>query len=435
MRQAIDILQLPLLELRSFLDRELSENPLLEEIMPESGEELKSGEDIDRLVEELENDFSVEGQVYSNQAQRKKDFIEGILARPETLEEHLLSQLRILSLSESEREIGEMIIGSLDDNGYLRFSLNEIALTVGVDIRETERVLFLIQGLEPPGVGARNLEECLLIQLKAKGRSDSLASQIVRNYFFDLEMRRYEKIARSLGVSISEIKQARDEIVRLEPKPGRNFGQLQARGLVPDVVLQKENDGYRIENCAEDYLKLRVNPFYKKLLKQSNLPESTKGYLKAKLGSALWVIRSINQRQETIRKIVECIVNLQRDFLEKGPLYLRPLQLKDVANILGIHKSTVCRAIAGKHIQTPYGILELRYFFDEGIKNNVCQVSSSKSIKAWIENLINEEDSANPLSDEKIVQILQSQGIDIARRTVAKYREQLGILPSFLRKE
>jgi RNA polymerase sigma-54 factor len=434
MRQAIMILRLPLLELKSFLDKELIENPLLEEATSRGEDELKAGSEIDKLIEQIEGDFAERNQVYDSQMQKRRDFLERCLTKPITLAEHLSSQLRMLNLSESEQRIGEMIIGSLDDNGYLRFSLNEIAEMLGVDIEQAQRALYIIQALDPPGVGARNLEECLLIQLRAKGRNDSLAGLIVKLHLFNLEMKRYDKISKTLGVSILEIKHARDEIARLEPKPGRNFGCQQTINIIPDAILQKIEDDYRVESKAKEFLQFRVNPHYKKMLKEKNIPESAKKYLREKLASALWLIRAVEQRQDTIRKIIECIIDLQREFLDKGSLYLKPLQLKDIANILGMHKSTISRAVADKYIQTPQGVFELRYFFDEGLKN-ACQNHSYKSIKVQIESLINEENPQKPLSDEKIVLILRGQGIHIARRTVAKYREELRILPSYLRKQ
>ncbi|MFH1338395.1 MAG: RNA polymerase factor sigma-54 [Candidatus Omnitrophota bacterium] len=433
-KQAINILQMPLLELKNFLDRELTENPLLERENPECEGEMKSGEEIDRLVARADDEFEDAEQGCGSQFQKNKDFLESLLTKPVTLAEHLFRQLRILNLSESEQKIGEMIIGNLDDNGYLHTSLNEIAAMLGAEAGQAERMLSIIQEFDPPGVGARDLEECLFIQLKAKGEDSYLASLIIKNHFFDLKMKRYEKISRRLGISVSEIKQARDKIACLEPKPGRNFGHREATNIIPDMILRKADGDFIIESNANE-LRLRINPFYKRMLNGNNIPGPAKKYLKERLGSALWLIKAVNRRQETIRRIIECLIVLQREFLDKGPLHLNSLQLKDVADILRLHKSTVSRAIAGKYIQTPAGIFELKYFFDGGIKDDNSRPRSSKNIKARIENLINTEDPKKPLSDERIARILRSQGIRLARRTVAKYREQLKFLPTYLRKQ
>ena len=425
MKQSIEILQMPCFELNNLLSREISNNPLLEEVRPaSSSDEFFNQDGFDNIEQ---------GQVFSKELQKKRNFLEGLLTKPEMLEEHLLRQLRILGLSESEERIGELIIGSINDSGFLCFSLDEIAQFANADRGKVEKVLVLVQRFDPAGVAARDIKECLLLQLKMKGEGDSLAAMIVSEHFYDLEMKRHDKIAKSLQTTAERVKDAREQIARLEPRPGRNFGPYNAPAIIPDIILQKVGDEYRIETNKEEVLWLRVNPDYKILLKNNQVLDSTKKYLREKLGSALWLIRTLEKRQRTIIRIVECILNLQRDFLEQGPIYLKPLELKDVARILGIHKSTVSRAISGKYIQTPQGLFRLRDFFDGGIKdNNHCY--AQRGIKEIMKELISNEQGQNYLSDSKIAKILRSKGINIARRTVAKYREQLRILPSYLRR-
>ncbi len=434
MRRSIDILQLPTPELRSLLERELIENPLLEEDIICSEEESRYRDNMDGFSDGLSRDYQEREYFYDRQKQAEANFLEEMLTQQTSLSEYLLVQLRMSNLSESEYKIGEMIIGNLDDNGYLRASVQEISTLLGMDILAVENVLSVIQAFDPPGVAARSLEECLLIQLRIKGRSDSLASLLVKGYLSDLKRKRYAKISRLTGVSIKEIRQACNEIALLEPKPGRNFGPQQATSIMPDVVLHRIEDNYWIEYRDRRLLQIRLSPFYKRLLRERNLPSSTKKYLREKFDSARWLMRAVKQRWETMNKIIECIINLQREFLDKGSLYLKPLRLKDVADMLGMHKSTISRAIAGKYIQTPQGTVEMRYFFDDGASMGE-QSRAYRSIKAWIQNVVEEEDSRSPLSDEQIKQILQRQGVCISRRTIAKYRGQLRILPSYLRRQ
>jgi RNA polymerase sigma-54 factor len=433
-RLAMQVLQLPLLELKGFVEKELAENPLLEESIQETSDDLRVDEDVDRFIEQVEGDINAETRVFDSQAIKFKDFLESRITKPVTLAEHLLSQLKMQSLSESEQKIGEMIIGCLDDNGYLLFSLADLAEALGENINKVEKVLNIIQRFEPYGVGARNLQECLSAQLRLSGNNNSLEELVVKNHLLDLEKRRYDKISRILGVSISRIKQVRDMISHLEPKPGRRFGKQYTVNIIPDIILHKIDNDYVIENNTEFIPRIRINSFYKNLLKNHSVSGLTKDYLKERLDSACWLVNAINKRRKTISRIVECIIDLQRDFFERGTFYLKPLQLKDIAGILGMHKSTISRAIAGKYIQTPQGIFELKYFFDEGIKNDY-HIHSQKCIKAMIEDVIDEESSLNPLSDNGLANILKEKGISISRRTVTKYREQLKISPSYLRKE
>ncbi len=447
MKLAIHLLQLPLIELNTFLERQIVENPLLEEtdenfnkkefdkdIEPSnvagSGKD-EIGKFIDIDEQSIEN-FGKER--YDPDQENRRRYRENIATKAPTLSEHLMMQLDIFFQSDAQKTIGEIIIDNIDKNGYLQASLGEIALDLNIRIEDAEETLPLIQSFSPIGVGARSLSECLLLQLKHKGKEFSLAGEIVKTYLTDLEKKQFKKIAKSLGVSIDEVKSAFQEILRLEPKPGRSFGKERPRYITPDILLYSSEDGYKIEINNEGMPEFRISPYYKKLLRNKNTPEETTRYLRKKLNQALWLVKAAEHRSTTIRRVTECIIKIQKDFLDNGPDFIKPLTLKEVAQSVGVSESTVSRIVANKYIHTPHGLYKLRRFFSGKIKQNNGEALSIESIKTRIKELIYDEKNSKPLSDESIVRILLSEGINVARRTVTKYRKLLKILPSNLRK-
>ncbi|MBU4374034.1 MAG: RNA polymerase factor sigma-54, partial [Euryarchaeota archaeon] len=406
--------QMPLLKLKEFIERQIEENPLV------NAEKDK----------EPELDFG-----YNFDDEEKKNYRESLITKPATLQEHLLRQLHLFTGSDDERKIGELIIGNIDDNGYLGCSVEEISESNKTPVSEVEKILFLIQTFDPIGIGARNLRECLLIQLKAKGRENSLAWQIIDKYLPDLEKKRFDYIAKKTRTSVEKIKEAMKEIANLEPKPGRCFNDEKAIHLIPDAVLKKDKDKYEVIFNDWELPRISLNDKYKKMIKQKDTPQDAREFLKERLKAARSLIEAVNKRKETIQKVTEAIVYVQKDFLDKGEAQFKPMTLSQIANMVGKHKSTVSRAISNKYVQTPYGIFELRNFLNSGVKQETGEFLSSKTIKSKIKNLIENEGKENPLTDQKITERLKQQGISISRRTVAKYRDQLKILPSQSRRE
>ena len=334
-------------------------------------------------------------------------------------------------------EGGWLIIGSLDKDGYLPLQLEEIAFLADTwpDVEIVARVLARVQECDPPGVAARGLAECLLIQLRQLGAADdSLPARIVRDYLPMLESRRFDRLARELGVPIEQIAEATKVISVLEPKPGRDFGDSDTRYVTPDVYVTKVGDDYVVTLNEEGLPRLRVSSFYRRMLGQNGSPEA-RGYIQEKMRAAAWLIKSIHQRQRTLYMVTSSIVKFQHDFLEGGVAFLRPLVLKDVANDIGMHESTVSRATAGKYVHTPQGTFELKYFFTSSLRGGQGSEVSAESVKEKIRGIIAKEDAKKPLSDQYIAELLGKEQIDIARRTVAKYRELMGILPSSKRKQ
>lgn len=441
MRQSLYILQLPLMELKRFLQEKMIENPLLEEAedSPEKEERDSQEEIIENILQSEQGrqeyfDSDEDNTSYGQEIQKKKSYKESLARYIPSLQEQLLQQLSLSGCTPLQYQIGQAIIGNIDENGYLQCTMEEIQEILPADKKDIQEALQLIQTFDPPGVGARNLKECLVIQLRQKNKTDSLASKIVSNYLTDLEKKNYMHLARVFGVDLPQIEQAVKEIAQLEPKPGRPFTRLSNPYIRPDVVLQKQKDKYEIILNDEELPTLQVNAQYRKLLLDEKVASDTKRYLKNQLTSAIWLIKAVAQRQSTLLKVVQFIVETQKDFFDKGERYLVPLTVERIAQAVKRDKSTVSRVIANKFMQTPYGIFALRDFLNQGIKLQKGEVISSKNVKAEIEDLIKAEGSEHPLTDEKIVEILKEKGIEIARRTCAKYREQLKILPSNLRK-
>jgi RNA polymerase sigma-54 factor len=458
LQQAIQLLQLSTLELQEVVQKELLENPLLEEVAPETGEATDSPAtaeapatpapeppplepppaDKERGTDDLPFDLNAvmfddhEERSLVAQEDREELPFENMVRSQSSLADHLDEQLRFATEDPMLRRIGTEIIGNLDEDGYLRAEVAEIAERCGVTPEEVEKVLAVVQGFDPPGVGARSVQECLLIQLRTDPNPDPVSVEIVELHFDDLSRRRYPDIARALKLPLDRIMESVEEIMGLEPKPGRRFGGSDSRYIVPDVVVHKMGNEYVVVLNEDGIPRLRVNSLYRSLLRSSG--DEAKQYVEQKLRSAVWLIKSVDQRQRTLRKVTQSIVKFQRDFLDKGLAYLRPLSLRDVGEDIGMHESTISRVTTNKYVETPQGLFELKFFFHSGIASGSGEMVSSVSVKKMIQDLLANEDAAKPLSDQEVAQILKGRALVIARRTVAKYREELGILPSHQRR-
>lgn len=459
LQQAIKLLQLGRLEYIEALEKELLENPVLEK-EPED-QEGGEGEDKGEIAlseasnaenpgelppaakespmewaDYLESFSDSRGVAYPKGLIDYDDFpsIENTSQVGESLAEHLMFQLRMKDLSELQNLIAMQIIWNLDADGYLCLDYGEIAQECKCKEEEVEEVAVMIQHMDPIGVASRSLQECLYIQLEDLGLGDSLAARIVCNHLKELADRKYDKIAKSEGVAVEDVYDAVKAIQSLEPKPGRPFGKEPPSYVVPDVYVYKDGDDYVISLNEDGLPRLRVSPYYLEILRSEDSGEESKAYLSEKLKAATWLIKSMHQRQRTIYRVAESIVKHQREFFEEGIEKLKPMVLKDIAEDIGVHESTVSRVTTNKYMHTPHGVFELKFFFSSGVKGEGGSVSSS-SVKEKIKNLIAGESPTDPISDQKIVDLLKAQGIKIARRTVAKYRESLGIPASSKRKK
>jgi RNA polymerase sigma-54 factor len=361
--------------------------------------------------------------------------LENTLTRKTSLEDHLLWQLRLSALDETDQRIGATIIYNLNDDGYLETPIEELAAQLETDPARVERVLKRVQRLDPPGVGARDLRECLYGQLANLGMEESLAARVVLNHLDLLEKHRYGEIAKALGVTLEMVSETAKVISVLEPKPGRDYGGQEPAYIVPDVFIQKVGDEFMVTLNESAVPRLRLANYYQRVLNDGAAEAATKEYLQERLRSARWLVKSIYQRQQTIFKVANSIVNFQRAFFEHGVSHLKPLVLKDVAEDIGMHESTISRATANKYAHTPQGIFELKFFFTSGVKAADGEDVSAETVKEKIRELVGAEPNHNPLSDQAIADILRNEQINIARRTVAKYRQALGILPSSRRKK
>lgn len=439
LRQAIAILQMSSLELSEYLQQEMDENPVLElREEDESPEGDIVGEVEDESLPDVEwweyfLDRSDLG--YTGGYEQEKHYDQHKAVAP-TLHEHLQFQLHIALNREEDLRIGSFLIGSIDDNGYLRISLEEAAASLETSVVRVAEILKVIQSFEPHGVGARDLAECLLIQLTHTGRLCPRVERIVRSYLGDLARGRLAKIAATMKMNVVEVQDIADLIRTLDPKPGRQYASGgDVRYLVPDVTVEKVNDEYVILVNDGNSPRLIISPVYQEMLRQPGLYNSeTRKYIDDRINSAIWLIKSIEQRRLTLYNTTKCLVEAQRDFLEKGIKYMKPLNLKQIAAQVGVHESTISRVTNNKYIQTPQGVFELKYFFCSGLDSRDGDRYSSRSIKRILKELINEEDARNPYSDQQIADQLCSKGIRISRRTIAKYRMELGIESTAKRK-
>lgn len=452
LQQAIKLLQLSRMELENMINSELVENPVLEE-SGDSESTLQGMEEAKKKKEETSqeenpqnnDDFNWESYLENVRstpnlpAYRSSDdelpSYENTLTAPPSLFTHLDWQLKMSDLTNKQKLIGEIIIGNLSDDGYLQTTIEEISQKENFDPHEVEAVLYRIQEFDPLGVAARNLQECLLVQIYDLKEEDETLERIVENHLSDLEKKNYGNIAKTLGITIEDVIKRVKVIEELEPKPGRAFGGTPAHYIIPDIFIVKREGEYVVMLNEDGLPKLKISNFYKNLLEKENQHNNTKEYIQGKLRSAVWLIRSIHQRQRTIYKVTESIVRQQKDFFEKGISSLKPLVLRDVANDIGMHESTISRVTTNKYVHTPRGIFELKFFFNSGISRLQGGDVASESVKEKVKEIIATEDVKRPFSDQKVVELLKKDNINIARRTVAKYREMLGILPSSKRKK
>ncbi len=465
LQQAIKLLQLSRIELETEIRKELDENPILEEVIetsdddgsskaqtaddmktaeaavtPESSDPTKQDEFewenyVDNLYKPVNQptDFSDDVMNYEN-----------IISATETMHDHLMWQMKMFGFNEEETGIISILISYINDDGYIQTPLEEIAQEEGVTVQDLEEMLPFMHEFDPPGVGARNLQECLLIQAKHIQEDTKDLTTIIQNHMADLEKKNYPAIAKVMGLELSEVIEVSQIILSMDPKPGRQFVVNDTQFVTPDVYVYKVAEEYVVSLNEDGLPRLRISNLYRNLLKAEAMtkgsPEregqkNTQEYVQDKLRSAIWLIKSIHQRQRTIYKVAESIVKHQRDFFEKGAAFIKPMILRDIANDIGMHESTVSRVTTNKYLHSPRGIFELKYFFNSGISKTDGDSVASESVKLRIKELVSNEDDKNPLSDQKIVELLKKEGIDIARRTVAKYRDVLRILPSSKRKK
>jgi RNA polymerase sigma-54 factor len=455
LQQSLLVLQTPLLELRNLVQQEMETNPVLEEL-PDELDSDAQGEGEPSVDDNFKSEFEklasldeewrdymaqsansgADGFQRSREAKDKRQFFFDSIAVEETLQQNLLGQLNQSALNASDRKAAELIIGNIDDNGFLQSTPEEMALNSGIPKEDFERMLALIQSFYPPGVGARDLRECLLIQLKREGKEHSLEYKIVSEHMEDLGRRRFPEIARRMGISVEDVQNAADNIGRLNPRPGQVFAAAPQNYVLPDVTVEKMNGEYQISLNDEQIPHLRISNLYKDIIASGNTQSGeVKDYIRDKIRSGKFLIRSIHQRQQTISNIAQQIVARQRDFLEHGPSHLKPMTMAEVADVVGVHETTVSRAVSGKYMATPQGVFEMKYFFTPGYQTATGESLSNTSVKEAILDLVKREDGNEPMSDNEIVEILSERGIPIARRTVAKYRTELNILPSHMRRK
>jgi RNA polymerase sigma-54 factor len=446
LQQALKLLQVPTLELQMILKQELLQNPLLEEVddlveNPEaSAADDEPGtadepEPVDKEEQMEWTDYYPES--YDSARERpdtSAEFPERVTVTMPSLRDLLESQLRLCTDDPELSEIGQFLIGSIDERGFLSISVEEVAVITGKPVERVEEALKIVQSFDPPGIGARDLRECLLIQLLRKDMGESLATRVVRDHFDSLKERKFAEIAKKTHVSTSQIQAAGDVIARLNPKPGLSVSYEEPKYVVPDLNVEKVEDKYVVSLNDRHVPRLRINPSYRDMLRGGAKKDKTREYIVGKLNSAKWLIQTIEQRRRTMIKVMKCIVEAQEEFFDKGVAVLRPLTLQQVANQIGMHESTVSRVTNNKYVQTPRGVFELKFFFSSKLQTDAGEEMSAKSAKDIIAHLVDEEDRSDPLSDQKIADMLKDRGLRIARRTVAKYREQLRVLPARYRK-
>ncbi|MDE3068127.1 MAG: RNA polymerase factor sigma-54 [Verrucomicrobiota bacterium] len=472
LQQSLALLQAPTLELKALVEQELQQNPVLEEADPpetDSNEETAEtphpdpGQSFDDAVlngasqskaEAPVDDFHAEFERLaqldqewrdhfaqtnlpvrrSAEEEEKRQFLLDSITAGTSLAQVLTDQVRESGLTDEQRGIAELIIGNIDDYGYLKASIEELAAVTQRPPEKIAEVLKVVQTFDPPGVGARDLRECLLLQLERAGRADSLDYRIVQDCMTELGRRRILEIARQLGRTADEVQEAMKRIGRLEPRPGRAYLAEADQYVMPEVFVQKVGGDFVVTTNDEHVPHLRISNLYKDLMARDQNSEEVKNYIRDKIRAGRFFIKSLQQRQQTILNIAREIVSRQREFMEKGVTHLRPLRMAQVAETVGVHETTVSRAVSGKYMATPQGVFEMRFFFTTGIQTDSGQDLSNTSVKDMIAELIKREETGKPLSDQEIVRMLGAKGIVIARRTVAKYRTELNILPSNLRK-
>jgi len=459
LQQAIKLLQLSRIELAEMIQDEMEQNPALEEAVNlETTDNKITAKESDHTEKEKEvsvkevtveekvrtdtdwenyiNEYNSTGRIYTESEKTETPNYEAFTSAKKTLKDHLQWQLMLHGLYVNEEKIGHMIIGNLNKDGYLCISTEEIAQNLNCEIELVEKTLSVLQTFDPPGVCGRDLCETLLIQVEQLGIENPIIIEIINNHLKNLENRNSKKIAKALKISTDDVRAAVKIIQYLEPKPGRKFSTEEPAYITPDIYVYKYGDEFKIVMNDDGLPKLKINHFYKTAVTNGRqITKETKNYLNEKMQSASWLIKSIHQRQKTIFLVMESILKFQKKFFEKGIAHLKPLILKDIAEDIEMHESTISRVTTNKYAYTPQGLFELKYFFNSSIKRNGGESMASASVKEKIRLLIKNEDPTKPLSDDKIAGILQGSNINIARRTVAKYRKILNILPSNKRKQ
>lgn len=454
LQQALKLLQVPTLELQAILKQEVLQNPLLEEV-----DDLTEQEDIEKenSADEQNNQEAEEpgeedaidwseylqdglDRTYVPQSETSIEFLEKVPVTRITLAESLLEQLHFLNLPADQMTIAEFLVGSLDERGWVVTPMAEIVEQLGRSEEEVARVLAVVQALEPAGVGARDLRECLLIQLDARGDRDTMPWKLIHDHFDHLVNRRFPEIARLLKATVEEVQAAADEIATLNPRPGTAVSSDDPKYVTPDLLVERVDEEYIVMLNDRNVPRLRISSAYESVIREKKRADATaeqkqtRDYIQGKLASAKWLIQTIEQRRRTMIKVMNCIVREQREFFDKGIGFLRPLTLAQVARQIDMHESTVSRVCSGKYVQTPRGVFELKFFFSSGLETDDGEDVSARTAKDIIKTLIDEEDKKDPLSDQRIAELLHERGLRIARRTVAKYREQLNILPARFRR-
>ncbi len=457
--QAMDLLYMPLLDLQQHIKQEMLNNPFLdlEEPLVDPDEEVPAAEEKEKADDEIDweeillDGFDAGGR---KQEYEQKEYYEPVRVETRDLADHLLDQLKLMRLSPREILLGEEIIGNIDDDGFLTCSLEEVVeglnewLNENGDawaeegepldpytMEEGERMLELIQHFDPSGIGARNLRECILLQLQDLELNDSRTHTIVRDYFDQLINHRWSEISKELSITPGEVQAAADEIAKLDPKPGLKYAAPADNYITPDLIVEKIDGTYHVFLNDTSLPRLKLSRTYREIARDKNkFQGENKEFISNKLNSANWMIQAIEQRRQTMLKVMNFIVDRQREFFERGVQYLKPLTLREVAEVIEMHESTVSRVTNEKFVQTPRGVLPLKFFFSSGLSTSSGEDVSARGIKAKIESLVEDEDPKKPLTDQAIVNILKEEGVKIARRTVAKYRDQLGILSARMRK-
>jgi RNA polymerase sigma-54 factor len=447
LQQAIKLLPLSRLELIQKVHQEMLENPFLDEaVTQEEGEVDVADDELPQETEEATpDDLDIDWEAYlqdsggdpslPSDTNKETPSLEATLRNETSLTEHLLWQLSLAARTDFDKQIGMYLIGNIDDDGYLQCPVEEVATACGVTPDCVENVLHIVQSFDPAGVGARDLRECLLIQLQHLGMADSLAGIIIQQNLSQIDDRNFRKLAKDLDVPLEEVVSAVKLIRELDPKPGSRYNAQRVEYIIPDVVVVKMGDDYQVMLNDDGMPRLRINTLYQSILRRSDSVQSdTKEYLEEKFRSAVWLMKSIEQRRQTLLKVAKSLCKFQHEFLDKGLPYLKPLVLKDVAEDIGMHESTVSRVTTNKYIHTPQGVFELKFFFHSGLDSVHGDAMSSVSVKEIIRKAVAAEDVRNPLTDQQLVSLLEHKGVRIARRTIAKYRHELRIPPASQRK-
>jgi RNA polymerase sigma-54 factor len=445
MRQSLELLQVPLLELQALVQKELEQNPTLEERAdshepldpdPESPPLDPQDENLLKLDEEWREYYRMTSAARppSSEEEARRRFFLDSLAQPETLQGHLLAQIPPAEPNGPDPEVLRLLIGSLNDDGYLNVTLGELSETASLPIAKLETALRALQDMDPIGVGARDLRECLLLQLERLRPSDRVPELLIRDHLEALGANRHMDIAKAMGRPVEEIYRAARFVGTLEPKPGRAFSADRETVVTPDVFVQKTGDAYVATVNTERMPHLRISKFYREMMERPDTPKETRDYIRDKIRASAFLIRSLDLRQTTIQRIAQEILEAQRDFFDHGLSRLRPLIMADIARRVGVHETTVSRTLAGKYMLTPRGLFEMKYFFTPGYAGADGQAVSNKAVMERLQQMVDGEDAAHPLSDEALARRLQAEGLTVARRTVAKYREELKIPPSHERR-